>query len=294
MRKRETQRMALPERGRKTMGTWKPGSVRWLALALATALATTLAPLSAPAGPAVGGATEWTQLFNNAELGVIAGLESRILSTETQSLLKQTRQLATQIRAYEIMQRNIKGLPEQHKRAALGSVLRLRGIASEAGAIAHSGQSLDRFLRSGLITDPLYERDGLDRARISERYDDWQSQWQASLGTGLGVAGATMADAESEARLLDLVSRRFGTETGQMQVLQGANQLAASMARQLTGLRAITATQVEQNGIAWSRVLADMDRKEAAKRRHEREAHETLEALEAAPPGRTLEEIFLD
>lgn len=256
--------------------------------------------LAAPVmiGPALAGAAglakEWTQELNNIELGTIAGLESRLLDVETDSLLKQTQQLATQIRSYEIMLRNIKQLPEQHLRAAMGPILRLRGIARSAGAVAQSGQALDRFLRSGLVTDPLYERDGLDRARIAERYDDWQGQWQAGLQTALGAAGATMEDVETEAELVDLVTRRFGSEEGQLQVLQGANQLAASMARQLNGLRGITAAQVEQTGIAWGRVLADMDRKEAAERAHEREVHETIEALDAVQGGLTLEEVFLD
>lgn len=248
------------------------------------------------AGPGgLGNAKEWTQLANNAELGVIAGLESRILSTETRSLLTQVEQLTTQIRSYEIMLRNIRSLPEQHRRAAIAPILRLREIAGEAGSVAGSARDLDRFLRSDLITDPLFDRDGLERARLAERYDAWQDQWDASLETGLRTAGATRADVESEARLVDLISRRFGSEAGQMQVLQGANQMAAAMARQLGGLRTITAAQVEQTGIAWSRVLADMDRREAGARRHEREVHETLEQLDAQRgQGRALQDIFLD
>ena len=264
--------------------------IRCAPAALAALLALTPAPVGA--GPAVGVATEFTQRLNNAELGTIIGLETRILSTETEQLLTEIEQLATQIRSYEIMLRNIRSLPEQHLRAAIGPILRLREIASEAGAIATSGRALDNFLRSDLITDPLYERDGLDRVDVATRYDDWQARWRSSLETALGTAGATLEDVESEARLIDLVTGRFGGERGQMQVLQGANQIAASMARQLNGLRAITATQVEQTSLAWARVLADMDRREAAERLHEREIHETLESLDAVAPGRSLNDMF--
>ena len=259
-------------------------------IALACLLALTAPPV--PAGPAAGGASEWTQLLNNAELSSIVGLETRILSTGTQQLLTEVEQLATQVRGYEIMLRNVKSLPEQHLRAAMGPVLRLREIGAEAGAIAQSGQALDTFLRSDLITDPSYDSSGLDRANVAARYDDWQSLWQSSLTAGLGTAGATMADVASEAELIDLVTSRFGTEEGQMQVLQGTSQIAASLARQMNGLRAITATQAEQTSIAWSRVLADMDREEALQRRHEREVHETLESLDNMPEGRSLNEIF--
>ena len=245
------------------------GRDRLRTLTLSALLFWATAPVSAGPG-GFGAATEWTQLLNNAELASIAGLEARILSTGTEQLLTEVEQLATQLRTYEIMLRNVRSLPEQHLRAAMAPVLRLREIGAEARSIARAGQSLDTFLR----------------------YDDWQSRWQASLSAGLGAAGATLADVKSEAELIDLVSTRFGTEAGQMQVLQGANQIAASLARQMNGLRAITATQAEQTSIAWSRVLADMDREEALRRRHEREVHETLESLEAVPPGRSLNDIF--
>lgn len=278
---------------------WRGWAWHWAGPALrragaACVLAGLLASPPALAGPGggLGGATEWTQLANNIELGTIAGLEARILSTGTEQLLTEIEQLATQIRAYEVMLRNIKSLPDQYLRAAMGPVLRLREIGAEAKAIVQAGKSLDGFLRSELITDPLFERGGLERADVAARYDDWQARWQASLENGLGAAGATLADVESEAELIDLVSARFGSEAGQMQVLQGANQIAASLARQMNGLRAITATQAEQTGIAWARVLADMDREEALRRRHEREVHETLESLERVAPGRSLNDLF--
>lgn len=261
--------------------------------ALAGLLLLSALPAPASAGPGgLGSATEWTQRLNNAELGVIAGLEARSLTAQTEQLLTEIEQLATQVRAYEIMARNIKSLPEQHRRAAMAPVLRLREIGAHAGAVAQAGQELDSFLRSEMITDPLFERSGLERANVAARYEDWQARWRASLEAGLGTAGATLEDVESEAQLIDLVTARFGSEAGQMQVLQGANQMAAALARQMNGLRAITATQAEQTGIAWSRVLADKDREEALRRRSEREIHETLEALGKAAPGRTLNDLF--
>ncbi|MCY4288577.1 MAG: hypothetical protein OXC63_08290 [Aestuariivita sp.] len=268
--------------------TLRPIRAGFLAFTLAIAAA---GPLVAKG---VGVAKEWTQLANNAELAVIAGLESDILKTETTSLAKQIQQLQTQISSYELMLRNIKSLPAQHLRDATRPILQLQQIGERAGLVAASGASLDTFLRSGLIEDPLYEQSGLERARLAERYNDWQGQWDSTLETSLSNANLTLADVQSEAQLLQQISSRFGNEVGQMQVLQGANQLAAAMSRHLGGLRAITATQVEQNAIAWSRVLANMDRDEAADRRHEREVQETIEALDNADQGRTIREIFLD
>ncbi len=255
-------------------------------------IALAVTPLPAPGGGVTGHATEWTQLLNNSQLARIVTTEGAILSTETKSLAAQLNQLATELKSYEIMLRNIKSLPKRHLREAMAAVTRLREIGQEAGALAQSGRALDSFLRSDLITDPLFERRALDRARLGEDYDTWQTRWQAALETGLRGAGATLEDVESEARLIDLVTGRFGSEAGQMQVLQGASQIAASMARQMNDLRALTATQGETVAVAWARVLADMDRREVAERRFETEVHETLELLGTRSRGRSMQDMF--
>ena len=248
-------------------------------------------PQMATAGGVTGVASEWTQLMNNVELAQIVGLEGSILAKESEQLLTQINQLKTQMEAYQVMLRNIKSLPEQHLKSALGGVMRLRDIAQEAGAIAQSGRSLDSFLRSDLITDPLFERRGLDQAQAGESYSAWNNRWNHSMEAGLRGAGLTLEDVESEGGLIDRITDRFGSEAGQMQVLQGANQIAASMARQINDLRALTATQSETVTVAWGRVLSDMDRTEAGRRLHEREVHETLEQLDTVK-GRSLNEIF--
>ena len=264
------------------------------AMLVATGMAIVMVCQVAQAGPAGLRATEATQLMNNAELGVIAGLETQILDTEVKNFLNQVEQLRTQIQSYQIMLRNIASLPQQFLQQAMQPVVALRQLASDAGSLAATGRNLDQFLRSDMITDPTFNRSGLDRARVSERYDDWMQQWNRSLETSLGAAGATMSDVETEANLIDQITRQFGTETGQMQVLQGANQIAAVIARQLGGLRQITATQAEQTSIAWGRQLSTQDLREAEQRAHEREVRETLDALDNRDQGRSLREIFVE
>ena len=259
-------------------------------LALAVGLA--VAPLAVVAGGLTGMATEWTQLLNNAELGRLLGIETRSLATETKSLAVETRQLETELQALEIMRRNVRKLPDRHVGNVIEPILRLRRIAGQAGSIAIDGRSIDSFLRSDLVTDPLYDRRGLDRADLSASYDDWSARWGSSMETNLRQTGMTLEDVETEARLIDRIQSRMGTEEGQMQVLQGGNLVAASMARQLNDLRRITATQSEQTSIAWARRLEEMDRREAAERAQQQEIEQSRARLGNAPRGRTLNEIF--
>ncbi len=265
---------------------------RILAPPLIACAALAAGALPAGAGGATGHATEWTQLLNNAELGRILDIETRSLSTETRSLSAELRQVRTQLQALDIMRRNIERLPDRHLGDVLEPALRLARIAGEAGSVARSGARIDGFLRSDLITDPLFERRGLDRARSGESYEAWNERWHAAMETNLRQTGLTFEDVETEARLIEAIQSRFGDEEGQMQVLQGTNEIASSLARQMNDLRRITATQSEEVSIAWARVLADMDEREANERAYEREIGETIRSLEAAPGGRTLNELF--
>ena len=258
---------------------------------LCAALTVTALP-AASGGGVTGAATEWTQLLNNAELGSILSVETRSLHTETRSLQAELEQVRTQLEALGIMQRNIRQLPEQHLSSVIDPVLKLARIASEASSISHSGSQIDSFLRSDLITDPLFERRGLDRTRTGENYTEWNRHWQSAVETNLQQTGLTLEDARNEAMLLDAIQSRFGSEVGQVQVLQGANQIAASLARQMNDLRRITATQSEQVAIAWSRKLAEMDEQEALERATEQEMLQTIQTLDNAPQGRTLNDIF--
>ena len=264
------------------------GTLRTLAAAAGLALASP----AALAGGLTGAATEWTQLLNNAELGKILSIESRSLHTETQSLAAETRQLQTQLQALEIMRRNVRVLPDHAIGNVIAPVTRLNRIARQAGGLAIDGRNLDTFLRSDLIKDPRYDRRGLDRANLSASYDAWTTQWNGSMETNLRQSGFTLEDVETEARLIDRIQSRMGTEEGQMQVLQGGNLVAASMARQLNDLRRITATQSEQTSIAWGRQLDEMDRREAAERERQREIEVSRERLRNAQGGRTLNEIW--
>ena len=269
----------------------EPGAVRTVrALVLAAGLA--LVPPAGLAGGLTGHATEWTQLLNNAELGKILSIESQSLHTETQSLAAETRQLQTQLHALEIMRRNVRVLPDHAIGNVIEPVTRLNRIARQAGGLAVDGRSLDTFLRSDLIKDPHYDRRGLDRANIAASYDAWTTQWNASMETNLRQSGFTLEDVETEARLIDRIQSRMGTEEGQMQVLQGGNLVAASMARQLNDLRRITATQSEQTSIAWARQLDEMNRREAVERDRNREIEESRDRLRNSPDGRTLNEIW--
>ena len=237
------------------------------------ALVATLAVCGLPRGVTAGGvpgiATELTQRLNNAELGRLASLETSQLSIAGETLATEVEQLRTLILAYRNMVANTERLPGSFHRSAHDAILRLRRMYMQAGSLMHAGKELDGFLRSDQITDPLFGKEGYERNRFSERYDALQSRWTAALATGLGQAGLTSTDVETEAQLIDVLSNRASSAEGNLAALQVANELATSLSRQLLDLRSLQAAQAEQTAIAWSRVLMEMDAREAMQRRYD-------------------------
>lgn len=236
----------------------------------------------AGAGPLGGGATEWTQLANNAELAALVSTEGKSLAQLSQILGAEFEQIRTQIQTYQTILQNTQQLEQTFLNDAMKPVLELRSVMEQAGSLAADGKALDSFLRSDLIKNPLFEAEDLNRSRIAERYDDWSEQWNKSLASSLKGSELTLKDVQTEADLLSSLSGMLGKEDGHLKALQLANQVSAQMSRQMIDLRSLTALQVEQNGVAWGRVIADMDAKEAQKRKDEINVQQSRKALENA------------
>lgn len=218
-------------------------------------------------GGIAGVATEWTQLLNNAELARLASLEASHLSIAGDTLATEVEQLRNLILAYRNMVANTERLPGDFHRQAHDPIVQLRRLYMNAGSLIHSGRELDEFLQSGQVSDPSFDQEGYSRNAFSERFGALQSRWTAALEVSLGKAGLTREDVETEARLVDVLSERASSASGNLAALQVANELATSLSRQVFDLRSLQAAQAEQTAVAWSRTLLEMDAREAIQRR---------------------------
>lgn len=211
-------------------------------------------------------ATEWTQLLNNAELINLGALESNQLGVQVDQLSAQLDLVRGQLMAYRNMIQNTLNLPETIWGEASLTLRELRGLYEEANMLATKGAQLDEFLASGLVNDPLYAGSGYSAGNYAERYDRWVERSQSALAGTLSANRLTMEDVAEEARLIERIEDQGKTVNGQVEAIQVGNELAASLARQMTQLRAITAAQGEAAAIYQARTLASMDAEEAQKR----------------------------
>ena len=246
-------------------------------------------PKEALPGGVAGVATEWTQLLNNAELARLTSLEASHLSIAGETLATEVEQLRNLILAYRNMVANTERLPGDFHRRAHDPIVQLRRLYMNAGSLIYSGRELDDFLLSGQVSDPLFDQEGYSRNSFSERYDALQSRWNSALEASLRTAGLTGDDVETESRFVDLLSERASSATGNLAALQVANELAASLSRQVLDLRSLQAAQAEQTAVAWSRTLLEMDAREAIQRRFE----EQLAAGQSDfSPGESIHELL--
>lgn len=259
---------------------------------LGAALSLGLCGTVSAAPTATGVASEWTQLLNNAQLKSIVAVEGQQLGIQGETLAAQLEQVRIELETYQQLMRNVERLPDIYKQEAMASVSELRDIMEQVGALAQDGRAVDAFLRSGLIEDPLFDQAGVDEAQLTERYDDWTTQFQGSMAAALSKAGLSLADVETEAALVDTISNRMGSEAGYMQAMQVANELAASTSRSMVDLRQLTATQAELASVAWGRTFAEQDAEEAKERAFQRDLELSRDALDNAPAGRSLYDIF--
>ena len=238
------------------------------------ALILALSPPAARAGGGVGYATEFTQLMNNSELVAILGKETEGVALNARQLATQAELLRTQFLAYQNMIRNTLNLPETIWGDVETSLMELRGVMAEAGALAADGAALDGLLRSRLVTDPLYKASPLAREEFASRYEEWSGLSQSALNAALSSARMTVDDVDGEAELLARIAGQGKTVKGQVEAIQVGNELSASIARQLGQLRMLTAAQNEQTSLFQARWLAERDAEEAQQRQGQRRAEE--------------------
>jgi len=187
-------------------------------------------------GGGVGFATEATQLLNNGELADLAA--------------KEAEQLATTIKTYELLLKNIERLPEFQVRDARNALINLAKIVAKGQAIAYSNSNIDAQYAAGYRDFGYYEQ--LQRRGGIRPYDTYQNMYRHwsevtmdSIRGALNNAGLHAAQFDREASALRAIQTHFQGAIGRRALLQAGGEIAAFHAEQLLKLRDMTAAQIQ-------------------------------------------------
>lgn len=221
---------------------------RWF---FAAALAASAAvPPQTHAGSATGGATEWTQLANNAEL--IKLLESSGLQVDNQ--LTQIGQLAEQIqnqlKMYENMLQNTAQLPEHIWGQVERDLEQLRDVVNQGQGIAFSMGNADDVLKQRFKSYADFKTDLPTGQSFSNNWQSWSETNRDTIGGTLKAASLTAEQFASEEATSRQLRSMSESADGQMKALQVGHKIAASQVEQMQKLRGLFSQQMTMMG-AW-------------------------------------------
>jgi P-type conjugative transfer protein TrbJ len=238
--------------------------------AIAMAVIVVVASPVALASGAVAGATEFTQILNNAELAASVGKQAQMVSEQIQSKIVQIEQYATMARNLERLSNG--GIEQAMSPYAgqlksyqdlIGSVTALKAAADRAGSVL-SNRSID-FERSGLKDPAKYIAYEMGLAK--RRGGIHQQRLQQDLN-----ALDAMQQRNQEFRR---VAAQTSGITGNLQGLQQLSQLSAMATGELMELKsAVLAQNVDaglerrssQDNAAWRAGLYEAARRGAQER----------------------------
>ena len=197
----------------------------------------------ASATGAVAGATELTQLLNNAQL--------------VDSVAKQAQQLATQLNMYESMLKNLKTLPGQTWGNVANDLAALQRVVAQGQALSFAGQNIAAQFSA---TYPGYTQG----TKYTTSYQNWS---QVTMDTIKGsLAGANLQASQFASEEATLASLRAMSQNpeGQVQALQVGQQIAVEQTSQLQKLRGLMMAQMQSQNAFMANQMQDAKAKKGS------------------------------
>lgn len=182
-------------------------------------------------GGMTGGATEWTQLANNAEL-------VSIYSAEIQ-------QVAQQLQMIQNMVQNTGQLPIQMWSSVESNLVSLvNAITSVNGVVNATEDAL-------AMTQQQFGSGGI-LSNHENRLRSWNQGVNNQIGTALQNMGMNAGQFRTRQQALSQIQAASQSATGRMQVLQAGNQISGLMVNEMQSLHGtiISAEQARLNAIA--------------------------------------------
>lgn len=220
--------------------TWSRGPSICSILMLASSA---LLPPPVVASAAVGPASEWTQLLNNAELIGIAGTSTEQVQNQVTQITQLAQQIQNQLQIYENMLQNTLQLPSHVWGQVETDLTRLQSLVEQGEGIAFSMGNLDDVLKQRFQSFGDFQTGLANGEDFSSSYQQWSDTNRETIASTLRAAGLTSEQFATEEATLAQLRNMSETSAGQMQALQVAHQIAAQQVEQSMKLRGLVAQQ---------------------------------------------------
>ena len=207
-----------------------------------------VSPSAVHAGAATGGATEWTQLLNNAQLLEQSGQGVQSLANEAQQIAHQVTQIQNQLDQYRTMLQNLEKLPDNIWGQAQQDLNRLRQLTQQGDGIAFSMGSLDDVLKQRFPSFKDFASGVKGGEDYTQQYENWSQTNRDTIGGTLAQAGLTAQQFDTEQNTMRQLQQQSQSAVGQMQALQVGHSIASQQVDQMQKLRGLIAQQSTMMG----------------------------------------------
>ena len=194
------------------------------------------------------GATEFTQVLNNAELVGLAGQSGIQIDNQVTQIAQQVEQIQNQLKIYDNMLQNTLKLPDEVWGQVENDLNRLRSVVGEGQGIAFSMGNIDDVLKQRFQSYAQFQANPLSGEDFSAAYQSWSDTNRDTIGGTLKAANLTADQFSSEEATMDQLRAMSGTSVGQMQALQVGHQIAAQQVSQMQKLRGLVSQQMTMMG----------------------------------------------
>lgn len=221
---------------------------RYRLLETATAFVIATCPIPVSAGGQLMGATEFTQILNNAELVGLVGQSGVQIDNQITQIAHQVEQIQNQLKIYENMLQNTMTLPDQVWGQVENDLKQLRDIVGGGQGMAFSMGNIDDVLKLRFQSYSEFFAATPGGEDFSAVYQNWSDTNRDTITGTLKAASLTAEQFSSEEATMAQLRSMSQTAAGQMQALQVGHQIAAQQVAQTQKLRGLISQQMTMMG----------------------------------------------
>jgi len=220
----------------------------WAVASVALAIGVITTPTMSYAGAAAGGAKEWTQLLNNAELVSLVGQSGTQIENQITQITQLAEQIQNQLNIYRNMLQNTAQLPNHIWGQVESDLNRLRSIVDQGQSISFSMGNADDALQQRFKSYADLKTNLPNAESFSSTYQSWSDTNRDTIGSTLKAASLTSDQFDTEEGTMSSLRSMSESADGQMKALQVGHQIAAQQVSQMQKLRGLVSQQMTMMG----------------------------------------------
>lgn len=195
-------------------------------------------------GGMTGGATEVTQLANNAELAAQVSQIRQSLQNEIQMLLNDIEMITNQITMITDMITNTAALPGQLVGMVTGAIKKVMGAYNQVQGVLGKLSNIDEEFYNTFYS-AIQAEESSWMTNYSEQYYELSKQMEKQAKETIKSLKLSAEDIDDSSKLLNDLAKNASTAKGRNAIMQASNELLGFMGGELLKVRTLMLEQTK-------------------------------------------------